>query len=122
MNKQYRELFQMVARNGAINAEKALENLKPEQGSKEYDSLVIMRDSFNQIEDRLLKGDDKLDHVDYVKLYAAAIVTKNLMQKNIDTWTAVVKEYDENLIPKLYEVANESDQEKRDSLIEEYFS
>ena len=121
MNKQYRELFQMVARNGAINAEKALENLKPEQGSKEYDSLITMRDSFNIIEDRLLNGDDKLDHVDYVKLYAAAIVTKNLMQKNIDTWIAVVKEYDENLIPKLQEIGT-SDASEFESLVDEYFN
>ena len=31
MNKGYRELFQMVARNGAINAEKVIDTLKQDK-------------------------------------------------------------------------------------------
>ena len=40
----------------------------------------------------------------------------------MDTWTAVVKAYDEDLIPKLYEVAQSSnDDAKWQELVEEYF-
>lgn len=93
-----------------------------EDKEKEIAVLVDMRDRFNALEDKILKNETPLTLIDFIQLYAGATVSRNIIQKNINNWTAVVKEYDENLIPKLYEVANESDQEKRDSLIEEYFS
>lgn len=123
MNKQYQDLFQVIARNGALNAEQAMKKLQEsEDKEKEIAVLVDMRDRFNVLEDKILKNETPLTLADFIQLYAGATVSRNIIQKNINTWTAVVKEYDENLIPKLYEVANESDQEKRDSLIEEYFS
>lgn len=123
MNKQYRELFQLVARNGALNAETAMKTIsedKEQDHSKEIASLTSTRDMFNNLEDRLLAGEE-IAFQDYVLLYAGAVVTRNLVQKNINTWTAVVKEYDENLIPKLTEVAHESDEIKRKTLIEDFF-
>ena len=123
MNKQYRELFQLVARNGALNAENAMKAIsedKEQDHSKEIASLTSTRDMFNNLEDRLLAGEE-LAFQDYVLLYAGAVVTRNLVQKNINTWTAVVKEYDENLIPKLTEVTHESDEIKRKTLIEDFF-
>ena len=123
MNKQYQDLFQMVARNGALNAEQAMEALKEkEDNQKEMDVLVDMRDRFNALEDKILKGEEELTLVDFIQLYAGATVSRNIIEKNVRKWTAVVKEYDENLIPKLYEVANENDDSKRESLIDEYFS
>lgn len=123
MNKQYQDLFQVIARNGALNAEQAMKKLQEsEDKEKEIAVLVDMRDRFNVLEDKILKNETPLTLTDFIQLYAGATVSRNIIQKNINTWAAVVKEYDENLIPKLYEVANESDQEKRDSLIEEYFS
>ena len=89
---------------------------------KELAVLVDMRDRFNVLEDKILKGEEPLTLTDFIQLYAGATVSRNIIQKNINTWTAVVKEYDDNLIPKLYEVANESDAAKRDSLVDEYFS
>lgn len=123
MNKQYRELFQLVARNGALNAETAMKTIsedKEQDHSKEIESLTSTRDMFNNLEDRLLAGEEIIFQ-DYILLYAGAVVTRNLVQKNINTWTAVVKEYDENLIPKLTEVAHENDETKRNTLIEEFF-
>ena len=123
MNKQYRELFQLVARNGALNAENAMKAIsedKEQDHSKEIASLTSTRDMFNNLEDRLLASEE-IAFQDYVLLYAGAVVTRNLVQKNINTWTAIVKEYDENLIPKLTEVTHESDEIKRKTLIEDFF-
>ena len=123
MNKQYQDLFQVVARNGALNAEKAMEALEAEENKeKELTVLIEMRDRFNVLEDKILKGEEPLTVVDFIQLYAGAMISRNIIQKNINTWTAIVKEYDDNLIPKLYEIANETDEEKRASLIDEYFS
>lgn len=124
MNKQYQELFQLVARNGAINAENAMSALTKDtekDHTKEFEVLTETRDMFNSLEDRLRNGEE-INEKDYILLYAGAIVSRNILQKNIDTWTAVVKEYDENLIPKLTEVAKETDEIKRITLIEDFFS
>ena len=116
-------MFQVVARNGALNSEKAMEDLaNKEDNQQEMDVLLDMRNRFNELEDKILKGEEELTLTDFIQLYAGATVSRNIIQKNINTWTAVVKEYDDNLIPKLYEVANESDDVKRANLIEDYFS
>lgn len=123
MNKQFQDLFQVVARNGALNAEQAMKKLQESEGKeKEIAVLVDMRDRFNVLEDKITKGEEALTLTDFIQLYAGATVSRNIVQKNINTWTAVVKEYDDNLIPKLYEVANESDEEKRAALVDEFFS
>ena len=123
MNKQFQDLFQVVARNGALNAEQAMKKLQEsENKEKEIAVLVDMRDRFNALEDKITKGEETLTLSDFIQLYAGATVSRNIIQKNINTWTAVVKEYDDNLIPKLYEVANESDEKKRSVLIDEFFS
>ena len=123
MNKQFQDLFQVIARNGALNAEQAMKKLQESEGKeKEIAVLVDMRDRFNVLEDKITKGEEALTLTDFIQLYAGATVSRNIIQKNINTWTAVVKEYDDNLIPKLYEVANESDDEKRTALIDEFFS
>lgn len=125
MNKQFQDLFQVVARNGALNAEQAMKKLQESEDKdkeKEIAVLVDMRDRFNVLEDKITKGEETLTLTDFIQLYAGATVSRNIIQKNINTWTAVVKEYDDNLIPKLYEVANESDEEKRAALIDEFFS
>lgn len=124
MNKQYQELFQLVARNGAINAENAMSALAKDtekDHTKEFEVLTETRDMFNSLEDRLRNGEE-IGEKDYILLYAGATVSRNILQKNINTWTALVKEYDENLIPKLTEVAKETDETKRITLIEDFFS
>lgn len=123
MNKQYTDLFQVVARNGALNAEKAMDAIGLDNSDKQEEIKVLteMRDKFNVLEDKILKG-ETLEIVDYIQLYAGAMVSRNIIQKNIDTWTAIVKEYDDNLIPKLYEVANTTDDDRRNTLVDEFFS
>ena len=112
MNKEYKDLFQVVARNGALNAEQAMKALQQgEHKPEDEDILLDMRDRFNKLEDKIKEDGETLSMADYIQLYAGAVVSRNIIQKNINTWTAVVKEYDDNLIPKLQEVANESDED-----------
>lgn len=124
MNKQYKELFQFVARNGALNAEKAIDVFKKgteEDHTKDIEVLSNSIATFNDLEDRLKDGKEPSSK-DYLMLYTGALVTKELLQKNINTWTAIVKEYDENLIPKLKEVCLETNEEKQKILVEDFFS
>lgn len=124
MNKEYRELFQLVARNGAMNAEGAIATYRKDKENDHKSDIEILTksiQSFNAIEDKLKDGKE-IDDKDYLMLYTGALVSRELIQKNINTWTAVVKEYNENLIPKIKEVALEQDSGKKKILIEEFFS
>ena len=122
MNKRYQDLFQAIARNGALNAEKAIEVLEANnEKARERNILLDMRDKYNELEDKIVKGDE-LKFADYIQLYAGAMVSRNILEKNIASSTRVLQEYDDNLIPKLKSVALEMDKDKWQELVEDYFN
>lgn len=122
MNKRYQDLFQAIARNGALNAEKAIEVLEANnEKARERNILLDMRDKYNELEDKIVNGDE-LKFADYIQLYAGAMVSRNVLEKNITSLTKVLQEYDDNLIPKLKSVALEMDKDKWQELIEDYFN
>ena len=125
MNAEYRELFQMVAQNAAINAENGMDAFRKddsEDHTKEISDLERARNRFNEIEDKLKDGNSELNKADYLMLYTGAVVCATALEKNISTMNAVIKEYKENLIPKLKEVLLQQDEEKYQELIKDYFN
>ena len=125
MNAEYRELFQMVAQNAAINAENGMDAFRKddsEDHTKEISDLERARNRFNEIEDKLKDGNSELNKADYLMLYTGAMVCATALEKNISTMNVVIKEYKENLIPKLKEVLLQQDEEKYQELIKDYFN
>ena len=125
MNAEYRELFQMVAQNAAINAENGMDAFRrddSEDHTKEISDLEKARNRFNEIEDKLRDGNSELNKADYLMLYTGAMICATALEKNISTMNAVIKEYKENLIPKLKEVLLQQDEEKYQELIKDYFN
>lgn len=125
MNAEYRELFQMVAQNAAINAENGMDIFRKddsEDHTKEINDLERARNRFNEIEDKLKDDNSELNKADYLMLYTGAMVCATALEKNISTMNAVIKEYKENLIPKLKEVLLQQDEEKYQELIKDYFN
>ena len=125
MNAEYRELFQMVAQNAAINAENGMDAFRKddsEDHTKEISDLERARNRFNEIEDKLKDGNSELNKADYLMLYTGAMVCATALEKNISTMNAVIKEYKGNLIPKLKEVLLQQDEEKYQELIKDYFN
>ena len=121
ISEQYRELFALVARNGAINGEKAIDVLKKNDADADIKATAEMTDKFRALEDKINNGEEP-SGLDYVYLYAGATISREILAKNINTWAAIVNEYDTNLIPKLFEIAKEIDIEKQAKLVEENFS
>ena len=125
MNAEYRELFQMVAQNAAINAENGMDVFRKDDSkdhTKEIGDLERARNRFNEIEDKLKDSNSELNKADYLMLYTGAMVCATALEKNISTMNAVIKEYKENLIPKLKEVLLQQDEEKYQELIKDYFN
>lgn len=125
MNAEYRELFQMVAQNAAINAENGMDVFRKddsEDHTKEINDLERARNRFNEIEDKLKEPDSELNKADYLMLYTGAMVCATALERNVATMTAVIKEYRENLIPRLKEVLLQKDEKKYKELVEDYFN
>lgn len=121
ISKKYNELFQLVAQNAAMNAERAAELTKEADPNANLEPTYTMRDKFVALKDKL-EANEELAMEDYANLWIGASVTRGLLMNNINKWTAVVKEYDENLLPKLYAIALEKDADKRQQMMEESFA
>lgn len=121
LTQQYKDLFALVARNGAINGEKAMDVISEKNPEEDLTNTKKMTQDFRDLEDKI-EADEELTLLDFIHLWVGASISRTVIAKNVDTWTAVVKAYDENLIPKLYEVAQSSnDDTKWQELVEEYF-
>lgn len=121
ISNQYKELFALVARNGAVNGEKAMDVLKNGSPDADIKATADMTQRFRELEDKINAGEE-LTGLDYVYLYAGATISREILAKNVNTWTAIIHEYDTNLIPKLFEIAKETDPEKQAKFVEENFS
>lgn len=121
LTQQYKDLFALVARNGAINGEKAMDVIAEKNPEEDLTNTKKMTQDFRNLEDKI-EADEELTLLDFIHLWVGASISRTVIAKNVDTWTAVVKAYDEDLIPKLYEVAQSSnDDTKWQELVEEYF-
>lgn len=121
LTQQYKDLFALVARNGAINGEKAMDVISEKNPEEDLTNTKKMTQDFRDLEDKI-EADKELTLLDFIHLWVGASISRTVIAKNVDTWTAVVKAYDEDLIPKLYEVAQSSnDDTKWQELVEEYF-
>ncbi len=121
LTQQYKDLFALVARNGAINGEKAMDVISEKNPEEDLTNTKKMTQDFRDLEDKI-EADEELTLLDFIHLWVGASISRTVIAKNVDTWTAVVKAYDEDLIPKLYEVAQSSnDDTKWQKLVEEYF-
>ena len=121
LTQQYKDLFALVARNGAINGEKAMDVISEKNPEEDLTNTKKITQDFRDLEDKI-EADEELTLLDFIHLWVGASISRTVIAKNVDTWTAVVKAYDEDLIPKLYEVAQSSnDDTKWQELVEEYF-
>ena len=121
LTQQYKDLFALVARNGAINGEKAMDVISEKNPEEDLTNTKKMTQDFRDLEDKI-EADEELTLLDFIHLWVGASISRTVIAKNVNTWTAVVKAYDEDLIPKLYEVAQSSnDNTKWQELVEEYF-
>lgn len=116
MKNEVRQLLTFVVRNGAIVAENCL-IANPEDRA---DIVNDMRNKMNTVEDKL-ENNQELDVEDWIMLYTAALTSKEVIAKNAHTYAAVVKEYEDNLIPKLHKIATATSDEQRQEFIEDYF-
>lgn len=122
MTQEWKDLLELVAQNGAINAEQAMDITKQQDPNANISTLIEMRDKFLDLKDKI-HDDQVIEGMDFVNLWTGASISCALIEKNIKTWQAVVDNYRNSLLPKLYEIASAvTEPEKQRALFEEYFS
>ena len=122
MTQEWKDLLELVAQNGAINAEQAMDITKQQDPNANISTLIEMRDKFLDLKDKI-HNDQVIEGMDFVNLWTGASISCALIEKNIRTWQAVVDNYRNSLLPKLYEIASAvTEPEKQRALFEEYFS
>ena len=122
MTQEWKDLLELVAQNGAINAEQAMDITKQQDPNANISTLTEMRDKFLDLKDKI-HNDQVIEGMDFVNLWTGASISCALIEKNIRTWQAVVDNYRNSLLPKLYEIASAvTEPEKQKALFEEYFS
>ncbi len=122
MTQEWKDLLELVAQNGAINAEQAIDITTQQDPNADISTLTEMRNKFLDLKDRI--HDDKtIEGMDFVNLWTGASISCVLIEKNIKTWQAVVDKYRNSLLPKLYEIASAAaEPEEQKALFEDYFS
>lgn len=122
MTQEWKDLLELVAQNGAINAEQAMDITKQQDPNANISTLIEMRDKFLDLKDKI-HNDQVIEGMDFVNLWTGASISCVLIEKNIKTWQAVVNNYRNSLLPKLYEIASATTEPKKQkALFEEYFS
>lgn len=122
ISEEYKNLFALIARNGAINGEKAMDVVSKEKPDEDLTNTKKMTQDFRDLEDKIYNDVNSLAPMDFIHLWVGASLSRTVIQKNIDVWTAVVQAYDNDLIPKLYEVAKASSSENWGELVGNYFN
>lgn len=122
MTQEWKDLLTLVAQNGAINAEQAMDITKQQDSAADISTLIQMRDRFEDLKDKI-NNDEPLVGMDFVNLWTGASISCAIIEKNIKTWQAVVNTYQNTLLPKLYEIASlAAEPDKQKEMFEDFFS
>ncbi len=122
MTQEWKDLLALVAQNGAINAEQAMDITKEQDPTADISTLIQMRDKFEDLKDKI-NNDEPLMGMDFVNLWTGASISCAIIEKNIKTWQAVVNTYQNTLLPKLYEIAGlAAEPDKQKEMFEDFFS
>lgn len=101
---EWKELLMEVALSGANHAEQAADLMSKADPTADTSTTLLMRDRYLAARDHLENNED-LTQEDYTYLWIAASISKQLIEKKIEAWNAVVNAYTSHLIPSLYAVA-----------------
>lgn len=122
ISEEYKNLFALIARNGAINGEKSMDVISKQNPNEDLTNTKKMTQEFRDLEDKIYNDVNSLVPMDFIYLWVGASLSRIVIQKNIDTWTAVVNAYDNDLIPKLNKVSKETDPESWEKMVNNFFS
>ena len=123
MDKKYIELFKNLAQATAATAETVMDYDRQKDDQKGLETATIMRDDYQALAESLdnLKEDYEINKVDAARLLVAAMIQINQIQSRINNLKQAMVGYQTDVIPKLQEVVDASDDEAASKLANEKF-
>ena len=123
MDKKYIELFKNLAQTTAATAETVMDYDHQKDDQKGLETATIMRDDYQALAESLdnLKEDYEINKVDAARLLVAAMIQINQIQSRINNLKQAMVGYQTDVIPKLQEVVDASDDEAASKLANEKF-
>lgn len=123
MDKKYIELFKNLAQATAATAETVMDYDHQKDDQKGLETATIMRDDYQALAESLdnLKEDYEINKVDAARLLVAAMIQINQIQSRINNLKQAMVGYQTDVIPKLQEVVDASDDEAASKLANEKF-
>ena len=108
MDKKYIELFKEIARVTAISAEQVMDYDKKQGDEKGYETAEIMRNDFNELQDKLEANDFNgiLTKAEYAKLLIGALIIANTLRDKVTALNKAIHGYEKDLAPKLQKIKN----------------
>ena len=74
MTQEWKDLLELVAQNGAINAEQAMDITKQQDPNANISTLIEMRDKFLDLKDKI-HNDQDIEGMDFVNLWTGASIS-----------------------------------------------
>ena len=117
MDKQYLELFTLIAQSTANLAERVMEDHKENQEEKEYTTATTMRDDYLTLVEKLSNNTDDLNKADYARLLVGAIIVTQQIEAKIKNEEKALQGYKIDVIPKLDQINNATPEETHELAI-----
>ena len=121
MDKQYLELFTLIAQSTANLAERVMDDHKEKQEEKEYATATTMRDDYLTLVEKLSNNTDDLNKADYARLLVGAVIVTQQIEARIKNEEKALQGYKIDIIPKLDQINNATPEETRE-LAEKLFT
>lgn len=109
MNKQYKDLFTLIARTIANLAEQVMNNHIQNNEEKEQKIAETMRDDYLDLIDKI--DSESLVKADFARLLVGTVIIVNQLENKIKTEQTALQEYKVNIIPKLDQINNATEEE-----------
>lgn len=121
MNKRYIELFRTLAQSMEVAAETVMEynhEKADEQGEK---TATVMRQDYQELNDRLQADDYIITKSDCAKLLVGALIITGQLQDKINNTKKALAGYQTDLMPKLQELLDKTSEEEWENKVNELF-
>ena len=114
MDKKYIKLFEELAHNTAISAEKVMDYDIEKQDKQGYETAQIMRNNYEDLKTRISEAGNNymLTKSDAAKLTVSTIITLNQLQDQVNLLQKAIAGYKNNLLPKLQEIVDTAESDE----------
>lgn len=123
MDKKYLELFKEMTKATAVSAEQVMDYNHEHEDENGFENAKKLRDEYEALREKIEQaGDDYLpDKDDCSKFLVATLVLVNQLQERIKLLGAAISGYQNEMVPKLQQIAEAEDDEAARKLASEIF-